>query len=757
MLFAATAGLGSRFRRREEPVEHSLLLRVLVQVLVTLGIASVAVAASGVTQTSGWNLAAIPLSAMGAAFSWQRRNQRNIAVKFMIAVGMLLALAAFFSRLLGQPGDTRIVLAELLIHLQVLHSFDLPRRKDLGYSMMIGLILLGVAATISQTLAFAPLLLAFLVVALPVLVLDYRSRLGLAEVSWRQAVPQLALGRLLGLALVAVGLGLTIFLLLPRLPGYQLQNFPVSSTIEFNDDFNGQSIVNPGYVSGGTGEEGEADGDEGDASTIQGTGQLSGPGTVDDSSYYGFNQTMNQNLRGTMTPRVVMRVRSQAEGFWRVLAFDRYTGQGWEISRNEQVETLERSNFNAQINLPIEPRWGPHRDVVQTYTLVDDFPNLIPAMYQARNLYFPTRQVAIDLEGGLRSPVSLRAGMTYTVISKVNFRDRTALGNADTEYSGLITGPYLQIPETIAEPVRQRTEALLATAANPLENPYEKALYLAQTLKQRYTLQPELPFFDPDQDLVSAFLFDYEGGYPDHFSTALTMMLRSIGIPARLASGFGPGEFNPFTGFYVVRNVDAFAVTEVYFPRYGWFAFDPIPGHEVIPPSIRESETFTLVRRFWNWIAGWLPSPLVGWVEGVFGLFAQALGRLIAWVLGLRRWGWVGIMLGIALAVGVGFGLWLAWRGLGALLGQWRLGKLPPMEQLYQRMLDRLARQGWVKGPSETPAEFGQRLYQGAPPAQAQAANEIAHAYVRWRYGGEDQNLAYLKQQLRSLQRPRRA
>jgi hypothetical protein len=160
-------------------IEDSLLLRVLVQIAGYPGDCSVSVAAAGVTNTSWWNWLAIPLSLVGAWFSWRRRRQRNIAVKFCIAIGMLMALAAFLSRLIEQPGDTRIILAELLIQLQVLHSFDLPRRKDLGYSMVIGLILLGVAATISQTLTFAPLLLLFLGVAIPVLRLDYQSRLNL--------------------------------------------------------------------------------------------------------------------------------------------------------------------------------------------------------------------------------------------------------------------------------------------------------------------------------------------------------------------------------------------------------------------------------------------------------------------------------------------------------------------------------------------------------------------------------------------------
>ena len=83
-----------------------------------------------------------------------------------------------------------------------------------------------------------------------------------------------------------------------------------------------------------------------------------------------------------------------------------------------------------------------------------------------------------------------------------------------------------------------------------------------------------------------------------------------MGIPARLVAGFGTGEFNPFTGLYIVKNTDAYAMTEVYFPEYGWFAFDPIPGHELIPPSIEEDQTFSVLRQFWNWVAGWLPTPV---------------------------------------------------------------------------------------------------------------------------------------------------
>src|SRR5919199_4527842 len=169
--------------------ENSILLRALVQGLVIVGIVATDIAAE--TQNSFW---AIPLSIVGATWSWYRRRDRNVAVKFLLAIGMLLAMGAFFNNLFAQLNDTRLTLAELLIQLQVLHSFDMPRRKDLGYSMVIGLILLGVAGTLSQTLAFAPLLLVFLAIALPVLVLDYQSRLGISTKPKRPKSSRLGLG-----------------------------------------------------------------------------------------------------------------------------------------------------------------------------------------------------------------------------------------------------------------------------------------------------------------------------------------------------------------------------------------------------------------------------------------------------------------------------------------------------------------------------------------------------------------------------------
>lgn len=746
-------------------IEDSILLRVLVQVLVSIGILATDLAAADVVDQSGISVWAIPLSWVGAFWSWQHRRKRNIATKFMIAIGMLLALAFFFNALLGRMNDTRLVLAELLIQLQVLHSFDLPRRRDLGYSMVIGLILLSVAATLSQTLAFAPFLLAFLGVVLPILVLDYRSRLGLLSQSRPVAstrpsasrwwsFPELTPKRILGLLLATVALGLIVFAFLPRLPGYQLQTFPVSAPITIEGEFDARRIINPGYVSGpvGGGRFDEQGGAEG-----AGAGQVRGRGTgeagvMDDTFYYGFNTEMDQNLRGQMKPQIVMRVRSQAQGFWRVLGFDRYTGQGWSISRNEAAEIIDRPFWSPQFFLPRLLTSAATKEVVQTYTIVAELPNLIPAMSVPERLYFPTDQVALDAEGGLRSPVNLSDGLTYTVVSNVPLRDRTALGKAKGSYPPGLRTYYLQLPDSLSPRIRQQTEAILAKSSKPLTSTYEQALYLAQYLKQTYQIQPDLPYLGEGEELTEAFLFRFGGGYPDHFSTVLTVMLRSIGIPARLAVGFGAGEFNPFTGYYIVRNTDAYAITEVYFPDYGWFGFDPIPGHELIPPSPEEDYTFSVLKQFWQWVAGWLPPPMTAVISGVFRVIAMVLAQAIGWFLGQFSRGWLGIFTGLISAVAVSFLGWLGFQGWR----QWRyqrwLTRLPEMESLYQQLLRWSAIQGHRKRAAQTPLEFAQQMQAVYEPETAATIAAITNAYVNWRYGAQTVDTTELRRRFQRLQ-----
>jgi protein-glutamine gamma-glutamyltransferase len=725
--------------------EDSALLRIAVQSLVTVGILATDIAAT--TSNGLW---AIPLSIVGALWSWRCRRRRNLVAKFGIALGMLVVLGLFLSRLLSNPGDSRLVLAELLIQLQVLHTFDLPRRKDLGYSAVIGLILMAVAGTISETMAFGGFLVFFLAIALVTLLLDYRSRLGLQSLNLRRLkMPRKPFANpwakqwAIWFAVI-MALGLLVFALTPRVPGYQFRTMPVSGEVDIQGTFNPQRILNPGYPQGRGGMEGRG-------MTRGGVGQ-GGTGQNFSARFYaGFNAEMNQNLRGALVPEVVMRVRSQAEGFWRMMAFDEYTGQGWKVSQNEAAQVLRRNAWSYKFLVPPHQPQRSTRSVVQTYSIQTQFPNLLPTLNQAREVYFPSREIGVDKEGSLRAPGELDQGLTYTVISDVPYRDRTRLNQAPTQYSRSMTQRYLQVPEKILPVVRQATEKLLAKADRPLDTPYEKALYLAQALKQNYTLRTDIPVLTEQKDLVSHFLFEWEGGYADHFSTALTMLLRSIGIPARLATGFAPGQFNPFTGLYVVKNTDAYALTEVYFPRNGWFAFDPIPGHDLYPPSVEQGQAFTVLRQFWNWIASWLPSPVMGWLNEVVAGLAGAAQK----VLTVLSSGLGGVLSLTLLVIGASVLSWGGWN-LGRVWHQRRrLRKLPPMERIYQQMLSFLAEEGLQKHASETPLEYLNQVQMSYPSTRFALVAKVTEAYLQWRYGGEAIDTADVQHQWLLLKRSR--
>ncbi len=742
--------------------EESLLLRVLVQSMVVVGIIATDVAAE--TQLSLW---AIPVSIMGATWSWYHRHDRNIGAKFGLALAMLGALGYFVAHLVGSMNDTRLVLAELLVQMQAIHTFDLPRRKDLGYSMTIGLILIGVAGTLSQTLAFAPLLLLFLTIAIPVLFLDYRSRLNLAPLVisnpaqiGKIGIPWLRLGQLLGLV---IAIGLIVFALMPRFPGYQ-GSLPVSAPIQYQQKkFDPKGIINPGYQrqgKAGTGKDRQIDGKGGDGKS---------DGKLDETFYYGFNSQIDQNLRGVMKPKLVMRVRSQAPGFWRALAFDRYTGQGWEISRNAQTTKVRRPPWDYKFTFAYPTTKLRTKQVIQSYTALEELPNIIPGLASINELYFPTPEVAIDREQTLRSPVGLQQGLTYTVVSQVPFRDRQLLDTATTNYPPSISKYYLQIPDRISAKLQKYTQDLVDRAPNqqvgkdsqPLASNYAKALYLSQYLKQHYHIPQNLLTLDrvpSGEDLASWFLFRCEGkstsceagGYADHFATTYTMMLRSIGIPARLAVGFDPGNFNPFTGFYEVSNTDAHALTEVYFPKYGWFAFDPIPGHPLTPPGVDEDQTFSTLQQLWNWVASWLPSPVTAWLAYAWSLTLGWLVVGISLFFGLFNQGWLGIFSGIAIAISIAFCGWWSWQQLSKWRHRQWLKKLSPVERIYQQMLANLT---IPKHPAQTPLEYAQLVRDTRSSSLSTVVTEISRSYTAWRYGQEAQQVDRLQELLTTLKK----
>ena len=139
--------------------------------------------------------------------------------------------------------------------------------------------------------------------------------------------------------------------------------------------------------------------------------------------------------------------------------------------------------------------------------------------------------------------------------------------------------PYLALP-----PLGERVLALAKEATRGARGDYEKAKALEDYLSKNYGYTLKLGRFR-GQDPVEGFLFDFKEGNCEYFATSMALMLRAIGIPSRLVTGFVRGEWNQFGRYFVVRKEDAHAWVEAYIPGRGWVSFDPTPR----PPYIERA------------------------------------------------------------------------------------------------------------------------------------------------------------------------
>jgi len=132
---------------------------------------------------------------------------------------------------------------------------------------------------------------------------------------------------------------------------------------------------------------------------------------------------------------------------------------------------------------------------------------------------------------------------------------------------------YLQLPRNMPRRVIDEAHGVAGGAASS----FDKAVAIESFLRDNFTYSTHVASVPPDRDWVDYFLFDSKQGYCDYFATTMVVLLRAEGVPARVASGFAPGEFDPATGISTVRENHAHSWVEVYFPRYGWITFEPTP------------------------------------------------------------------------------------------------------------------------------------------------------------------------------------
>ena len=355
------------------------------------------------------------------------------------------------------------------------------------------------------------------------------------------------------LALVGLLFTLPIFIFTPRFAGSPLIP-PITLRIPMRGGPQGQ-IVNP-------------------ATPIV---QVQGYDPTSDNNqtgeyYHGFDTRLDLSYRGGLNRTIMMYVRSPVSSYWRSHAYDEYDGGTWVQSRPESPTVIRRPSDELSFTLTDSPPPGDR--FVHTFYIQNALPNIAFVGGSPVELYFPARQIGIDDTGGIRLPETLAPNMTYSVESVSYQFDTDLLRQTGTDYPADLASQYLALPDTVTD----RTRQLAADITAPHDNVYDKAWAIQEHLKNSYPYD----FFPPPQasntDAVDQFLFVDQTGFCEHYVSAMGVMLRTQGIPARLVSGFGSGTFNYATNLYEVRAMDAHAWVEVYFPTYGWVPFEPTPG-----------------------------------------------------------------------------------------------------------------------------------------------------------------------------------
>jgi hypothetical protein len=322
---------------------------------------------------------------------------------------------------------------------------------------------------------------------------------------------------------------------------------------------------------------------------------------------------------------------------------------------------------------------------------------------------------------------------------------------------------YLQLP-----PLDPRVRELALRLTEGASTELEKALAIERRLKTEYHYSIELPKTEP-ADPIAFFLFDRRAGHCEYFASAMAVMLRAVGIPSRVATGFQSGVYNPISGWYVIRASDAHSWVEAYLPREGWKTFDPTPPDPSFAgPGLwmRLMLLADAAETFWNeWVLNYdldrqmtlaarversRRSLSLGWLTEASENWRRALTLTASW---LKRH-----LAAFVAALALAGGLLLAAPGIA----RWANGRLRARRllrgrvraadatELYRRALNLLRRQGFDKPPFLTPVEFART----APcPEISEILIDFTRAYNHVRFGGRAEAASEMMTLLEELER----
>ena len=461
------------------------------------------------------------------------------------------------------------------------------------------------------------------------------------------------------------------------------------------------------------------------------TGYLRAYATVNQFST-GFSDHVELGAIGEIqrSSAVVMHVQidgdhnTAANLKWRGIALSTFDGRSWSNShRSFPATRLLDGSFGLWPAGQSLNSATPHKNATSIHYRVLLEPIGTNVFFLApigNRLQGNYRAVAIDKDGDVFNLDGERPIGTYEAWSDISrFTAQEVTGDSEDVQ---ISPRYLQLPT-----LDPRIPVLAQEITASTNNNYGKAVAIEHYLRSEFGYTLQLPSANVTDPLAN-FLFERKEGHCEYFASAMAVMLRTLGIPSRVITGFRGGEYNDLSGQYVIRASDAHAWVEAYFPNYGWVSFDPTPSTPAIVPTGwgRVGLYLDAMQSFWReWIVNYdvahqyslghtvLQSEqktnfrLQNWArEHYQSLLHKAEKIWRAGSVSPKRWGLNALLILAGLTLLFNVGSILRWAKMRRLASHPKNAPALASSIWYARMTRLLSKRGWKKADTQTPQEF---------------------------------------------------
>lgn len=437
------------------------------------------------------------------------------------------------------------------------------------------------------------------------------------------------------------------------------------------------------------------------------------------SAKSGLSEDMSPGSISELVQSDAIAFRAQFDGappapsnlYWRALVMEGFDGRTWSRLRGGFVAepTIETSGAPVAYTLTIEPHDKPW-----VFALEVPDPQALPQDTRlTRNMQLLANKPMQRL-----TRMSLSSYLDHRIGSNLE------LGQLER---------MLSLPDAGNPQARSLAERIRNEAGSDAET-VTRVLNLFREQGYVYTLTPPLL----GKDGIDEFLFSTRSGFCEHYAGAFTFLMRAAGVPARVVAGYQGGEFNPTGNYFIVRQSDAHAWSEVWLQGRGWVRVDPtavvsasriengiasaLSAGEPLPFLVRTNlEWLKQVRQRWDAVSTYWDLWVLGFdQEQQIGLLARLGFGIVSW----RELAW-GLAIGLGLLLGI-IAAFTLWPG--------RRPAPDKVQALYLRFCRKLEKKGLARLPTEGPLDFAQRIRLQRPELAA-TTDAVAQLYVQLRYG----------------------